>query len=167
MIRDLTDAELVVSQGIENSAREDLSFIERAIFAFSLEEAGFERSTVQQALSIDRAEASKLLSVAKSVPAEVFRFIGRAPKVGRGRWLTLAEALQKPNAAKRTISGIRSQRRGSETSEVRFLAVLSMAQATTEENKVSTKSSTVRTSSGGRDCSRRNRQARDKNQSQT
>lgn len=93
-IRPLTDEDLVVSQGIENSAREDLSFIERAIFALKLEEAGFQRTVVQSALSIDRAEASKLIAVANAIPADLVAAIGRAPKVGRGRWQSLAELLQ-------------------------------------------------------------------------
>ena len=46
-------------------AREDLTFIERAVFAMHLEDAGHDRSVVQEALSIDRAEASKLVSVAR------------------------------------------------------------------------------------------------------
>jgi ParB family chromosome partitioning protein len=47
-----------------------LSFIERAAFALTLEEAGFQRSVIQSALSIDRAEVSKLIAVAKAVPAD-------------------------------------------------------------------------------------------------
>ena len=92
-IRELTDEDLVVAQGIENSGREDLSFIERAAFALTLEEAGFQRSVVQSALSIDRAEVSKLIAVAKAVPADLQKAIGRAPKVGRPRWLALADAI--------------------------------------------------------------------------
>lgn len=90
-VRTLSDEDLVVAQGIENSAREDLSFIERAVFALKLEDAGFQRAVVQSALSIDRAEASKLIAVAKAVPNDILNSIGRAPKVGRGRWQTLAE----------------------------------------------------------------------------
>ncbi len=40
-VRDLNDDKLVVAQGIENSAREDLTFIERAVFALRLEDGGF------------------------------------------------------------------------------------------------------------------------------
>lgn len=64
-VKILTDEDLVVAQGIENSAREDLSFIERAVFAMRLEEGGFKRAVVQAALSIDRAEASKLVAVGR------------------------------------------------------------------------------------------------------
>ena len=86
---ELTDQELIVAQGLENSAREDLSFIERAVFAMTLEEAGYDRSVVQAALSVDRAEASKLVAVAPQPSrGDLVERIGRAPKVGRGRWLT-------------------------------------------------------------------------------
>ena len=60
-------------KGSRTRRDEDLSFIERAVFAMHLENAGHERSIVQEALSIDRAEASKLLSVARSVPSRPHR----------------------------------------------------------------------------------------------
>lgn len=108
-VRALTDEDLILSQGIENSAREDLSFIERAIFAARLEAAGFQRTTVQSALSIDRAEASRLISVASAVPADIVAAIGRAPRAGRGRWLALAEILQDGEAVARARALIRSE----------------------------------------------------------
>jgi ParB family chromosome partitioning protein len=97
-VRTLTDEDLVVAQGIENSGREDLSFIERSAFALTLEEAGFQRSLIQSALSVDRAEVSKLIAVAKAVPPDIQKAVGRAPKVGRPRWLALAEAITDPKA---------------------------------------------------------------------
>ena len=106
-VRKMTDEELVVAQGIENSAREDLSFIERAVFAARLEDAGFQRSVVQASLSIDRAEASKLVAVARSVPEDIVHAIGRAAKVGRGRWQALADALKTPTHLKRARSAIK------------------------------------------------------------
>ena len=45
IVRSLSDAELVVAQGQENSERRDLTFIERALFASHLEERNFDRST--------------------------------------------------------------------------------------------------------------------------
>ena len=92
---------LVVAQGVENSAREDLSFIERAIFAMRLEDFGYERTIIQEALTIDRAEASKLISVARAVPQDLISAIGRASKVGRGRWQFLADVLKSLGAIKR------------------------------------------------------------------
>ncbi len=74
----MSDQDLVVAQGVENSARQDLSFIERAIFAMRLEDAGHSRTVIQEALSIDRAEASKLLAVGRIIPSDVVTTIGRA-----------------------------------------------------------------------------------------
>lgn len=93
LIRDLSDVELVIAQGKENSERKDLSFIERAVFARHLEERGFDRSTIIAALSVDKAEVARFLSVAHSVPAHLVVAIGPAPKAGRPRWLALAQVL--------------------------------------------------------------------------
>jgi ParB family chromosome partitioning protein len=94
LIRDLSDAELVIAQGKENSERKDLSFIERALFARHLEERGFDRSTIIAALSADKAEVARFLSVAHSVPLQLVFTIGPAPKAGRPRWLALAQLLR-------------------------------------------------------------------------
>lgn len=101
IVRPMSDDELIVAQGVENSAREDLSFIERALFALRLEQAGKDRSIVQQALAIDRAEASKLIAVAKAAPLSLIAAIGKAPKIGRGRWQDFAEAIKDKAALKR------------------------------------------------------------------
>lgn len=93
IVRVLSDEDLVVSQGLENSAREDLTFIERAMFALRLERAGYGRDVGTKALSVDKPELSKLLTVARTVPPEVINVIGRAPKVGRLRWQALANAI--------------------------------------------------------------------------
>lgn len=94
IIRTLSDADLVIAQGKENLDRRDLSFIERAYFALHLDALDFERSVIMQALSTDKADLSRYLSVAKALPQKLVRAIGPAPKVGRARWLLLAEAVQ-------------------------------------------------------------------------
>jgi ParB family chromosome partitioning protein len=94
IVQDLSDAELVVAQGKENSQRRNLSFIERALFAASLEAAGFERSTINAALAVQTAETSRLLAVAASIPAQIVKAIGPAPKAGRTRWKELADHLR-------------------------------------------------------------------------
>lgn len=124
LVRAMSDQDLVVAQGVENSARQDLSFIERAIFAMRLEDAGHDRAVIQEALSIDRAEASKLVAVARSVPGDIVVAIGRAPKAGRGRWQALAAHLKQPalmRAVRREIG-----RKGFEAldSDQRFVRVL-------------------------------------------
>lgn len=93
VVRPLSDAELIVAQGTENSARADLSFIERALFAYRLEETGFSRDVIMAALSIDKTVLSKLIAVPSRLPAKLIESIGRAAAVGRDRWLELAAAL--------------------------------------------------------------------------
>lgn len=100
-VRALDDDALAIAQGVENSARQDLTFIERAVFAARLEDQGAKREIIQRALSVDKAETSKLLSIARAVPDDLLRFVGRAPKIGRGRWQALAQALRTQGMADR------------------------------------------------------------------
>jgi ParB family chromosome partitioning protein len=85
---------LAVAQGIENAARQDLSWIERALFAKRMEDAGVKSRDVQAALSIDRAELAKLRGVGAVVPVDLIEAIGRAPKIGRPRWQELAKLVE-------------------------------------------------------------------------
>ena len=142
-VRLLTDADLVISQGIENSAREDLSFIERAMFAMRLEEAGHDRAVVQEALSVDRAEASKLLAVARSVPLEVVEAIGKAAKVGRGRWQTLADALKASGGTKRAQAALRRPEFVGASSNDRFMSVLAAVAASPKSGSARASRTTI------------------------
>jgi ParB family transcriptional regulator, chromosome partitioning protein len=119
-VRDLDDDRLVVAQGIENSAREDLSFIERATFALKLEAGGFQRQLIQSALSVDRAEVSKLIAVAQAVPSWMVPSIGRAPAIGRGRWLELADLMKQPNAERKVRKAMEDKSFGHQASDERF-----------------------------------------------
>jgi ParB family chromosome partitioning protein len=154
VLRKLTDKDLVVAQGLENSAREDLSFIERATFAMKLEDGGFDRSVTQEALAIDRAEASKLLSVARSVPVDVVAAIGRAPRIGRGRWQSLAEVLKASDALLRARTAIEAPKFADQDSDARFVAVLSASNEANKGDSTQTLSSTVVVANDGRPIAR-------------
>ncbi|GGE11705.1 plasmid partitioning protein RepB [Aureimonas endophytica] len=130
VVRALDDEALAVAQGLENSARQDLTFIERAVFAARLEDSGRSRHVIQQALSVDKAEASKLIAIARGVPERVLRHVGRAPKIGRGRWLALAEALKDPQARARIERRMADLDRVPAESDARFTALLAAASAT-------------------------------------
>jgi len=93
VVQDLTDEELVVIQGQENSARKDLSYIERGLFALTLEGQGFDRAVIMSALSMEKTQLSRLLALTKSIPTNLIHAIGPAPKAGRPRWTALAERL--------------------------------------------------------------------------
>jgi len=94
IVKPLTDEQLVVAQGQENSARTDLSFIEKALFAARLEEGGFTRETIMSALSVDKSGLSRLISSAVKIPSDIIEAIGPAPKAGRDRWVELATRLE-------------------------------------------------------------------------
>ncbi|WP_018264086.1 plasmid partitioning protein RepB [Methylobacterium sp. WSM2598] len=127
LIKPLSDQELVVAQGQENSARTDLSFIEKALFAAKLEEGGFVRETIMASLSVDKTGLSRLISAAVKVPRDIIEAIGPAPKAGRDRWLELASRLEgTPNLA-RARGVIGSEDFASKDTDARFLAVLNAA----------------------------------------
>lgn len=93
VVRALTDAQLVVAQGQENSARKALSYIERAFFAVRLSESGFDRDVIMAALNLSKSHLSTLISVGRRIPATVIEAIGPAPKAGEPRWVALADRL--------------------------------------------------------------------------
>lgn len=94
VVRELTNEELIVAQGKENSDRRDLSFIERALFAARLEDLGFARTAITAALSLQKGNLSTMISVAKSIPEELIVAVGPAPKIGRPRWEGFAELVK-------------------------------------------------------------------------
>ncbi len=95
IVRALTDDQLVVSQGQENNARTDLSYIERALFAHRLEERGFGSDVVMAALNVDKAALSRMRIITRQAPFALISAIGSAPEIGRRRWLELGEHLEK------------------------------------------------------------------------
>lgn len=94
VVKELTDEQLVVSQGQENNSRTDLSYIERALFAARLEERDFSRDIIMAALGIDKAALSRMIGVIRDLPEELILAVGAAPSVGRRRWMELADMLQ-------------------------------------------------------------------------
>lgn len=93
LVRELDDVGAVLAQGQENTARRDLSFIEKANFARQMAEAGFERRIVCDALAIDKTVLSRMLSVTERVPHGLIALVGSAPGIGRDRWLGFAARL--------------------------------------------------------------------------
>jgi ParB family chromosome partitioning protein len=124
VIKRLSDIELVIAQGQENHVRTDLSFIERARFAASLENKGFDRPTIMAALSVDKTGLSRLISSAEKIPSEILDAIGAAPKTGRDRWVSLASQLEQPLALDAVRALINQRDFFDRTSDERFEAVL-------------------------------------------
>lgn len=127
-VLDLSDAELVVAQGIENAARQDLSWIERALFAWRMDEAGIKPRDIRAALSIDDPELARLRSVCRVLPQDIIEAIGRAPKVGRPRWVALADAVSaEPDVLSRVRKILSGDKVLSLPSDERFKQVLAVA----------------------------------------
>jgi ParB family chromosome partitioning protein len=91
VVRNLSDRDHVLVQGQENSARADLSFIERARLARKLEQLGYDRRVIMDSLAVDKTSLSTMISLIERIPAEVLEAIGPARAMGRPRWLELAE----------------------------------------------------------------------------
>ncbi|MBY4592235.1 MULTISPECIES: plasmid partitioning protein RepB [Rhizobium] len=132
IVRDLSDDELVVAQGIENTERANLSFIEQAFFAATLKARGFRRETIAAALG--RADGkltyvSMLIGIAEQVPAELIGRIGPAPSIGRPKWEKLAAHFKDgkaPAAAQAIIDKVTSTAVwAAATSDHRFAALMS------------------------------------------
>ncbi|WP_299960932.1 plasmid partitioning protein RepB [uncultured Roseobacter sp.] len=89
--QDLDDATALLAKGLENAARRNLSFYEKARFAVAILEAGHDSTTVKQVLNLSKSGLSHLVKVTQNVPARVGDLVGSAPKSGRPKWTALAE----------------------------------------------------------------------------
>ena len=92
-VQDLDDATALLAKGLENAARRNLSFYEKARFAAVIQAAGHNTKTVRQVLSLSASGLSHLTKVTDNVPDDVGDQIGAAPKSGRPKWTALAEAV--------------------------------------------------------------------------
>ena len=100
-VQDLDDATALLAKGLENAARRNLSFYEKARFAAVIQAAGHNTKTVRQVLSLSASGLSHLTKVTDNIPDDVGDQIGAAPKSGRPKWTALAEAFasRKVNAS--------------------------------------------------------------------
>ena len=124
IVRDLTDAELVIAQGQENNARQDLSFIEKSTFAVKLEERGFDRKTICSALAVSKSDCSTLIKIGSRIPRAFIEAIGKAPGVGRPRWNELFDKIQEKGIADRCSALISDSKFLALGSDERFASVL-------------------------------------------
>ena len=127
MVRHLDDHALVMAQGQENTARQDLSFVEKASFAAQLDASGHDRQTIADALTIDLPMVSRMLKVGNAFDLAFLRKIGSAPSIGRDRWLTLAKLVQEPEAKSRTEEATTIDTFSGLTSDERFESIFKAA----------------------------------------
>ncbi len=91
VVRELTDEQAVIYQGEENTARNDLTYIEKCAFALTMEKAGYSRNTIAASLSTGKSHISEMIRLASTLPDKLVRTIGPAPDIGRRRWIELME----------------------------------------------------------------------------
>ncbi|MBY3252175.1 plasmid partitioning protein RepB [Rhizobium laguerreae] len=122
---EISDLDLVLAQGIENAARQDLTWIERALFASRMDDAGIKPRHIYAALSIEDAELARMRNVYRIVPADIIEAIGRAPKIGRPRWLDLAKTVAGDSGALDALRAVLvTKGETAETSDQRFQRAL-------------------------------------------
>ena len=123
VVRNLSDVQLVIAQGQENCERKDLSYIEKALFAFRLNDR-FDRETITAAMSVYKSDLSNMLSVAGKISHELIAKIGPAPKTGRRGWIELADHLSKPGSVEALREVLDSPKYKESNSDERFKQVL-------------------------------------------
>jgi ParB family chromosome partitioning protein len=130
VVRDLSDEQLVVSQGQENNSRSDLSYIERCYFAAKLEARGFTRDIIMASLGVDKAALSKMVALVARLPSEIIEAIGTAESFGRQRWAELADLLEERSKRARAMKAIEAPEFATRTSDERFQAVYELVKTT-------------------------------------
>jgi len=94
LIAALDDESAVRAQVLENTARRDLSFIERALFAMTLLDSEFgTQAQIAEVLNATRSAVSMAVSIARAIGPDLAAAIGPAHGVGRPRWEALSRAI--------------------------------------------------------------------------
>ncbi|MGC9371100.1 MAG: plasmid partitioning protein RepB [Paracoccaceae bacterium] len=123
LVRSLDEREMLLAQGQENTARKDLSFIEKASFARQMRDLGYERPVICAALHVDKTVISRMLSVVDRLAPDLIAAIGAAPSVGRDRWLALADQMAKSDTDTDAAIALVNLAEDGSTSDKRFEAL--------------------------------------------
>ena len=134
-VLDYSDRDLLVAQGIENANRQDLTWIEKALFASRMQAAGLKPRDVIAALGVDHSELSKYRAVTNALPSDVLEAIGRAPKAGRPRWRELIGAVSGDAEVERIREAVASAEMRDKSSDERFAAALATLTTPTDTKR--------------------------------
>jgi ParB family chromosome partitioning protein len=126
-VQDVDDATALLAKGLENAARRNLSFYEKARFAEAIQTAGHESATVRQVLNLSASGHSHLTKVTQNVPSRVGDLIGAAPKSGRPRWTDLAELFLERKLTEKAALDLLTKISASLTSDERLEALIKEA----------------------------------------
>lgn len=124
VVKPLEDINHIIAQGQENTARADLTFIEKSLFAKKLLTSGISKEDIKRALTIDDTLLSRMLAVAEGIPTQVLDAIGAARGIGRDRWEHLKKELLHPAKANAAIELVRDSTFENTPEAQRFSAVL-------------------------------------------
>lgn len=126
-IQALDERELVIGQAIENIAREDLTYIERARVAVRMvDEVGLPQSAIDEAFSCGKTDRSRYLKIGRGLSGDILSWIGKAPSVGRPRWERLVKLVARDSEAeprmRATIEALKDEA-ANLTSDQRFARI--------------------------------------------
>jgi len=124
-IQDLDDASLIMGQAIENIAREDLTYIERAKLAVRMvDEAGLAPADIDTAFSCGKTDRSRYLKIGGGIPDDILAFVGKAPGIGRPRWEKLVARMEADERAlprmRKALAAANTENDSLATSDARF-----------------------------------------------
>ena len=119
-VQDIDDATALLAKGLENAARRNLSFYEKARFAVAIQTAGHDAATVRQVLNLSASGHSHLTKVTQNVPVKIGDLIGAAPKSGRPKWTELAELFLSKKLTERVALDILARNSASSGSDDRL-----------------------------------------------
>lgn len=129
VVRDLEDTAHVIAQGQENTAREDLSFIEKALYAKSILDEGYGKDVAMAALTVDATLLSRMLSVSQKISLEFLEAIGTAKSVGRDRWEELKKLIILPANKNKASALLETETFRAAQSDERFEQLLNLLKA--------------------------------------
>jgi ParB family chromosome partitioning protein len=124
VVKPIEDIAHVIAQGQENTARNNLTFIEKSLFAKKLSNSGMTKDVIKTALTVDDTLLSRMMSVVDSVPESILEAVGSAKGVGRDRWEELKKLVSDPARENWAIEFVGSGQFLAVAPEARFNAVL-------------------------------------------
>lgn len=105
-VKHLGDEELLLLQTSENSERENLTWIETAMWAQKLTEScSIPQKKLALRIGTNESGISRMLAVVRIIPHDIIQKIGRAPSVGQPRWSSFSNLLSKQDV----VSAIRKK----------------------------------------------------------
>ncbi|MDO6731200.1 plasmid partitioning protein RepB [Marinovum sp. 2_MG-2023] len=123
----MDDREAFVAQGIENSARLETSYIERARAAAQGIDAGYEQKDIAEFLSISRTLINFMVKSYQAIGEDLVLAIGPARGVGRRNWDKLISEMSRAGISRK--AALKLVDRSLDDSVDRFHAVLKAVQS--------------------------------------